>query len=662
MSDPRSRTIALLLAGVLLLAAGVLFVSRDDDPATGTGAARTDGRNEESGTGATTAPMAAPDPHAAAPVADQRAPAATAATESTTPPPVLRVRLRGLHPAAPWTTKLHLNVDGRDDVADAWLDHDALAEVDATGGARFELPKWWHTATSTKGRITAHDDHYLELRHQWDGALDVAEELVLDVQVVAVLEGRVLDSRGAGIAAARVKAFAVQNGSPIDDDVAENNTRIDGSFSLQIPPAVPLLLLVVPMETTSGRGLEAIGDGALADNGTARSDLLPASTRVTGPVGHTTRVPDFVLADAAPLQGSVAWADGKPIMLATVRALPRGGTTFRISTETSVQRHDDGTLSPIVVTTTEEDGTFSLPAVAGAVVDVEVAMLAEALLVGAPLVQTALPPQRVKFVVPPPTVLRVVRDGKPIAKARIDFDSGETLSTDARGQTQVIVLGKPVTTHASHQRLLSPRIALGTEHAGTTVTLELAEALCPVSIEFEGAFRVRNTVVEWRSTDGRVGREHLMRDDRGGPFQVFLEPGQYHLRAGPGGGERNGVFLLPVERDVAVTGEPVKLVLPAVFGGGFVVHATDSNGLHVAGTCQVVDGTGQDLTDFFHVREDGQQNQGRPGEVLPGAPNTFARILPPGDYELLFDFEGHGARRHRLTIRPREMTDVRVRL
>lgn len=661
MSDPRSRTIALLLAGVLLLAAGVWFVSRDDDPGAGSGPARTGERIDAPGT-ATTAPLAVPDAHAAAPAADQRAPAATASTESTTPPPVLRVRLRGLHPTAPWTTKLHLEVDGRDDAADAWLEHDALAEVDATGGARFELPKWWHTATHTKGRITAHDDHYLELQHQWDGAIDTAVELVLDVQVVAVLEGRVLDTRGVGVAPARVKAFAVQNGTPVDNSTAENNTRADGTFWLQIPPATPLLLLVVPMETTSIPHLDTLGDGAIPDNGTARSNLLPASARVAGQAGHKTRVPDFVLADATPLQGSVSWADGKPIMLATVRALPRGGTTFRISTATSVQRHDDGTLSPIVVTTTEEDGMFWLPAVAGAEVDVEVAMLAEALLVGAPLVQTALPPQQVKFVVPPPTVLRVVWGGKPVAKARIDVDSGETMATDARGQAQVIVVGKTVAVRASHRRLLSPRFELLAEHAGTTVTLELAEALCPVSIEFEGGFRVRNTVVEWRSTDGRVGREHLMRDDRGGPFQVFLEPGQYHLRAGPGGGERNGVFLLTVERDVAVTGEPVKLVLPAVFGGGFVVHATDSNGLHVAGTCQVVDGTGEDLTDFFRVSEDGQHNQGRPGEVLPGAPNTFARILPPGDYELLFDFEGHGARRHRLTIRPREMTDVRVRL
>ena len=38
------------------------------------------------------------------------------------------------------------------------------------------------------------------------------------------------------------------------------------------------------------------------------------------------------------------------------------------------------------------------------------------------------------------------------------------------------------------------------------------------------------------------------------------------------------------------------------------------------------------------------------------------KLLPPGDYELEFGFDHHGAERRRITILPRQVTDVRVRL
>jgi hypothetical protein len=37
-------------------------------------------------------------------------------------------------------------------------------------------------------------------------------------------------------------------------------------------------------------------------------------------------------------------------------------------------------------------------------------------------------------------------------------------------------------------------------------------------------------------------------------------------------------------------------------------------------------------------------------------------VLPPGDYELQLDFPEHGAQRTRITIKPREVTEVRIRL
>ena len=129
--------------------------------------------------------------------------------------------------------------------------------------------------------------------------------------------------------------------------------------------------------------------------------------------------------------------------------------------------------------------------------------------------------------------------------------------------------------------------------------------------------------------------------------------------AGPGGGERNGMYLLPIERDIDVGAAKVELRLPAAFGGTFTFSATDSSGLHVAGTCRVLAADGSERNERFLVRG---VRQGEPGELLGGGVNEFTSILAPGDYELQLDFPEHGARRTRMTIKPREVTEVRVRL
>jgi len=224
------------------------------------------------------------------------------------------------------------------------------------------------------------------------------------------------------------------------------------------------------------------------------------------------------------------------------------------------------------------------------------------------------------------------------------------------------VTAQPLRVQARHERLQSPWTPIEPRAAGTTIELDLAAALGEVAIEFEGDFRVRNTVITWRSEDGREGREHLLRDDRSGPFRLFLPAGRYHLTAGPGGGERNGVYLLPCERDVEVGAAPRQITFPAMFGGSFTVHATDSSGLYVGGTCRVVDASGKDVTDRFSVRTENGTDKGAWGELLPGGPNDFTAILPAGDYLLTFDFRDHGVREHRVSIKQRNVAEVRVRL
>ena len=140
---------------------------------------------------------------------------------------------------------------------------------------------------------------------------------------------------------------------------------------------------------------------------------------------------------------------------------------------------------------------------------------------------------------------------------------------------------------------------------------------------------------------------------------------------------RNLTSFLEIMSELEVDEDRLRLVLNKVeddiginvgqaqdaFGGRFVVHATDSRGLYVAGTCRVLDASGTDRTSMFVTRiDDRSMNVGNPGEVMAGGPNEFSAILLPGEYLLEFDFPEHGSQRQRVTVKPREVADVRIRL
>jgi hypothetical protein len=582
---------------------------------------------------------------------------------------VLRVWLRGLHPDAKWTAPLHLDLDGRDATTRDRVNDDSAVVPDAEGRAGFVVPDWVATATEQDGRLFAHDPNYQPVEQRWDGAPTLGTELVLDVQVVANLTGRVIDSNSQPVPAARVTAFAMRDGRPIDQELARCNALDDGGWSMAAPPNVPLFLVATPMQHGGNR--PSFRD--LADTGAVRTDLLPVAAHAKGEVGTLVVVPDFVLPAATLLRGRVCWSDGDGIERALIQVLPRGGvvlglglpvadgsSAFRIGHRTFVEQSADGTLRPGARASTDSSGSFTLPTHAGTTVEVRLEGLHGMHLLSLP-VATAVVPQPVVFALPRPIVLRAHHAGRPVAGAQIDIANGQTIATAADG-TAAVVTSIDMRVRATRDALRSAWIDVPATAAGSTIELELLQERVPLQLEFDGDFRVRNTVVQWRRDDGEQGTEHLLRDDRSGPFELFLEPGRYHLTAGPGGGERNGVFLLPVERDVDLGGAPVALRLPATFGGTFTVTATDSSGLHVGGICRVRDATGADLSDRFELLDDGQRRQGKPAELLPGAVNHFRRILPPGDYVLELEFERHGARPQRVSIKPREVAEVRIRL
>ncbi|HEX6813805.1 MAG TPA: hypothetical protein VF384_19445 [Planctomycetota bacterium] len=560
--------------------------------------------------------------------------------------------MRGLHPKAPWTTTLRLRLDGYDETARQRHVHDDEATPDADGRCSFPLPTWYQAVTQT--RLEARDPNYVRLLRHVEGIIDPAHELLLDVQVVAIIEGRVVDKDGRPVPGAGIGAFAIRDGEPTDPVLAGDTAKDDGRYRLGAPPDVPLLLVALPFkETRPGRYKTP------QDLRAMRSDLLPVTKRVSGAIG-VVGTEDFVLPDATPITGVVRWQNGRPVENATVIVLSRPDPLLRISDSYAVHVLPSGAVLPLAQADTDQQGQFRLPGVEGAAVDVSVRSLpGDAVLLEDFPTRRCTPPRPVELTVTLPITLRVRNAGAAAPHAELDFERTTARAGDD-GELAVVTT-RPVRVRATREGLQSPWITLLPESAGTAIDLELRAALTEVAIEFEGEFRVRNTTIAWRSDDGREGREHLVRDDNSGPFRLFLPPGRYHLSAGPGGGERNGIFLLPVERDVEVGQAPRQLTLPALFGGRFTVHATDSSGLYIGGTCRVVDASGKDVTDRFTVQAEGG-DIGAPGELLPGSPNDFTAILPAGEYLLTFDFRDHGAREHRLVIRPREVAEVRVRL
>ncbi|MFY9345363.1 MAG: hypothetical protein WAT39_22925 [Planctomycetota bacterium] len=568
----------------------------------------------------------------------------------------LRVRLRGLHPQAAWTSPITLNLAGRDEIE--WLKHRDDETPDERGEATFVLPAWAATATNQEGRLDAADPNYRPLAERWQGALDLSAVRVLEVQVVAVVTGRVVDAAGAPVAAARLTGFAFRNGAPVAPELAQVNTRVDGTFGLVVPPDVSLFVLATPMRA-AGRFRPRIDsrNGGVVDTDEIRADLLPAHVLVQGRVGSPTAIPDIVLPTAVVLRGTVRWQDGAAVDLATVQVRPRGGTVFALGEHAHVQIDAGGSLLPGGSATTNAQGTFELPARAGSEVVVAVTRMQEVHLVGE-FALPVTPPAPAELLLPRPIRLRA-RDGARLVPATFHLSTGGTVTATLSGGVEVIT-NQALRVRASKDRLRSPWVDVPVSAAGTTIDIDLTNELVPLSIEFDGEFRVRNTIVTWRRDDGVSSGQHLGRDDRSGPFQLFLEPGRYHITAGAGGGERNGVFLLPVERDVDLNAGPAELRLPALFGGTFTVTATDSSGVHVGGTCRVYDGGGGDVSAGFSVNGTGRHS--RPGELLRDGTNHFTGVLPPGVYELVFEFVHHGTQQQRVTIRPREVSDVRLRL
>ncbi|MFN9755164.1 MAG: carboxypeptidase-like regulatory domain-containing protein [Planctomycetota bacterium] len=336
----------LSIAGVgLVVLALLLWWPREDEAPAGVTVAQEGA--------AASAPTAAASPGAANADATQfgneREAVAAPAAAGEASGPQLRVRLRGLHTKAPWTAPLHLDIDALLANGDG-VTHTAAIAPEADGLALFPLPAW--APGMFRGRIGGTDVNYRAVLQRTNAPFDFSQELVLDVQVVAIVNGRVVDPQRTPLSGARVVAFAIRDGTPLDGIVGQTNTRTDGTFRIAVPPDQPLLVVAVPTRA-SGKRITT-DDGGVMDDGRLRSDLLPASMATRGSIGTPLDVGDFVLGTAMPITGVVRWSDGAPVANAKLTVTPYGATTGLQIDEDKLRRrtrrrqrdsgwiHDDG--------------------------------------------------------------------------------------------------------------------------------------------------------------------------------------------------------------------------------------------------------------------------------------------------------------------------------
>jgi hypothetical protein len=464
----------------------------------------------------------------------------------------------------------------------------------------------------TKGRLWASDPRYLRLRQSWNGGQDVGEEMLVRVYAQATLTGRVVDEQDRPVKA-QVMASVPRDAIEPRGSNPSTWTRADGTWSLRVP-ASPALQI-----------------DAQATNGSEASSLLPAHVVVQARAGAATEVPDLVLARASLVTGSVRWLDGEP--LAGVLVWLR-----RVDGEvTSHAEYTDG------------QGRFELPAAPGRPVDVIMGTFV-------PDIESrrTVPGQGVEFRLPRPVVVRARRGGNDADDAQIECGADTILEHDSHGSRSrwVVAPTREIRARATAGRWRSAWRTIGPADAGKTIDLELVAALTEVAIHLDSEVAVLAAESRWRRPDGREDRDYLSRPASDQPFCTFAEPGRYHVTVearswDDNARKRGDAFLLPLECDVDVAGEQTAVHLAAVFGGRLELAATDADGAPIAARCVIA---GNRACAVQAV------------ELKAARATTWSGALPSGTYNLHFELAGHGKRQRTVTIEPRKLARVCVRL
>lgn len=580
------------------------------------------------------------------------------------------VHLDGLRADTPWQANVHVGVEGRDDAAGAWLREDLLAEFVGGVTATVVQPPWWQHATQLQIRLRADDPNYLpfdlRLRDDDDG-LRARELYDLPIQVIGVLCGRVVDGRGEPVPAARVTAFAAEAGVAA---LAGSNTAVDGSYRLQVPPGTPLLVTAVPMHEASISGKRLTGQhGAIADDGRARDDLLPAGLPAIARAGTATGLADLVLDAPAFVVGRVTFADGTPIAKAAVAVIPRAERSLQVDDGLGLVRLADGSLSIAASVASDDAGTFRVSCRAGVPITAHLQTCPPCPIVGGSLRSDGIAPAELTIEVPLPITVRVTQGGQPCPTASLEV-RGKPLAPGLR----FALCGELAGLRARSDGWRSRPIDLGPADAGRTIDLALDEALAPLAIRFAGAAvwsaRFELTPLQ----DGEPCLANLQRYDLETPFRLFAKPGRYLLGVGPNDGMRTAnSFLFEHSQEIEVGPDGGAWTLPAATGGRIRVGITDPNGRGVGGEFTVRDAAGREIPirmttagNALHLEQPRDRGTafglGTPGQLFAADDNLTYELLAAGDYDLAIDLGALGMVRRTVTVRAGEVAEVRIRL
>ncbi|MFN3243362.1 MAG: hypothetical protein ACE37K_17805 [Planctomycetota bacterium] len=571
-------------------------------------------------------------------------------------PRFLVVRLRGLHADAPWTSELRLELQDRSRAQHRFDDHVATAPIDAEARCRLELPSWWQPGRMVRLGVQGRQDGYRDVFVRQRGALTLAGELVLDVQPVATVLGHVHDAQGEPVRAARIAAYRTRDGQPIGRAVAETGSDERGAFRLLAPPDAELFVVAIPMRPQAMRWRRSDG---VQDTGELHPSLLPSARTARLDIRTPRDGFDFVVPDAARVHGTVTHPDGRPaadarVHLTSTNAADANATNLDVSEHTTLTVLADGTLAVSGDVPTGDDGRFELPAAPGQQVIAQVLTVLHMRIVGNLQLHVATAPARVDVVLPFTTTVRAVHQDQLQPHARLVSERGQSLRFEKDGTRQLLV-AEPTVVRADRGVLRSDWTALDVGDDHRTVDLQLTDSMVELAIEIEAEPRVRNATFAWQRSDGRRTEEARQRDDRELPFRLFVEPGTYRLRITAGPGERNGTFLLPIERTVTVASTPTRMTVQAKFGGRFACNVLDRAGRRLPGTVAVhgVDGS---------VRRAAMHDGGKPGVLHDDDVSVYADVLPPGPYRLVFDLGVHGVHERYVQIVAREVMPVSLQL
>jgi hypothetical protein len=559
---------------------------------------------------------------------------------------LLRCRLDGLHPDAPWTATVRVQLIAHDLAAHRWRTLDEHRAPDADGVVALALPPWVADAEQLTFEFSAIDPLYkpftvsTDAGHFADSLLAGPEPFALRVQAVAVVHGRVADGDGKPVADAEVTAGPNESEVRGWPQLASTKTDEAGRYRLALPFAGEVRLVA-------------------ADR---RGDLVPAAAASVVQFGDHEFAP-LVLRPRGLVTGVLVDADGQPC----------AGCVVSLADDPPVAAPVAGCASCSDSCTTAADGRFRLRGEPGRLARVCFTPSPFAPLVGE-FVRRVRPPADVVLVLEVRRMHVDVRaDGRPV-EATVDSDDyraiGGCRRTDARGAIDLqLASGTACTLIVSAAgRAVWRRTFAAGETVPPTLVVELAPApkLHTMTIALDGAPLPRyvRCQLQPRDADGAAPGtdfDPYVRDVlevRDGRVRLPVPSGRQRMTLGAAAFDGVGRYLLTSEHELAIADADVELHVPCAYGGRLAIDVTDAHCVRPPGRARFA----RSPRGAFAPAFAGVSGDAAPGTLRTAAISETADVLPPGVYEVELDLGTGGVHRRTVAIRACETTKLRLSL